>query len=128
MTTSDDRIWRALADPVRREIVEHLDSAPRTTGDLVTRFDRLCRTAVMKHLDVLVAANLVAVERIGRVRWNRLNREPLETICLPWVVRYARKLPAALERLKAVVESAPIDVDTESPTSTKKSPSQKVTS
>ena len=50
-TKSDDTIWRALADPVRREILDLLAVEPRTTGELVAHFNSLCRTGVMKHLD-----------------------------------------------------------------------------
>ena len=75
---TDDRIWRALADPVRRTLLDALAIAPRTTGELVEAESQLCRTAVMKHLDVLVAAGLVVVRREGRRRWNYLNPVPID--------------------------------------------------
>ena len=112
-----NRVWKALADPNRRQILDLLADRPRTTGEIVAEFDELCRTAVMKHLDVLVAANLVSVERDGRRRWNRLNRKPLEQICLPWIVQHSRKMHSALDRLKAVVEREPIVLETNPPTS-----------
>ena len=82
-----------------------LTGGPRTTGDLVDRFDHLCRTAVMKHLDVLVAAKLVIVRREGRVRWNYLNSVPIERVCARWVDGHMRRMSSALIRLKDVVEA-----------------------
>ncbi len=101
----DDLVWRALADPVRREILDALFEAPLRTGDLVARFSELCRTAVMKHLDVLVTADLVLVRRDGRFRWNSLNPVPIERVCQRWVQAHVRRLASAMNRLKQLVES-----------------------
>ena len=105
LSEDDDLIWRALADPVRREILDALFEAPLRTGDLVARFSDLCRTAVMKHLDVLVAADLVLVRRDGRFRWNSLNSVPIERVCQRWVHAHVRPLASAMNRLKHLVES-----------------------
>jgi len=67
---------RALADPVRWQLVVALADGPRTTGDLAEGFEQT-RFGVMKHLEVLVSAGLVIVERRGRERWNHLNPVPL---------------------------------------------------
>ena len=64
----DERVWRALTDPVRRKMLDELVAGPRTTSSLVGFFEHLCRTGVMKHLDVLERAGLVVVKREGRVR------------------------------------------------------------
>ncbi len=74
-----DPIWKALADPTRRRILDLLKDQPRTTGDLSNAFS-LSRFAVMKHLGILEAAGLVAVRRQGRERWNHLNAIPLRRI------------------------------------------------
>ncbi len=108
----NDRVWRALGDPVRRAILDVLGNGPATTGQLVERFDELCRTAVMKHLDVLEAARLVIVRREGRVRWNYLNPVPIEKVCRRWVDAHARRMGSALNRLKDVVET---DIPTSRP-------------
>lgn len=105
LSTTDDLVWRALADPVRRSILDELSDGPLLTGELVSRFQSLCRTAVMKHLDVLVAANLIIVKREGRCRWNHLNPVPIEKVCQRWVKRHVRKLSSAMNRLKDIVES-----------------------
>ncbi len=95
---NDDLVWRALADPVRRKILDALVDAPLRTGDLVARFSELCRTAVMKHLDVLAAADLVLVRRDGRFRWNSLNSVPIERVCQRWVQAHVRPLASAMNR------------------------------
>ena len=104
---SDDLIWKALADSTRREVLDALASGPRTTGELVERFPHLCRTAVMKHLDVLEAAGLLVVRREGRFRRNFLNPMPIQRVCERWIHRHTRQLAAAMSRLKDHVESAP---------------------
>ena len=104
-SSNDDRVWRALADPARRELLDALAKGPMTTGDLVDLLARLCRTAVMKHLDVLTTAGLVTVRRDGRVRWNHLNPVPIDRICRRWLDGHQRRMSGALNRLKAVVEA-----------------------
>ena len=102
--SEDDRVWRALSEQTRRNMLDQLADAPRTTGALVDQFAPLCRTAVMKHLDVLVAAKLVLVRWEGRVRWNYFNPVPIERICRRWIDGRRRRTTEALLRLKKVVE------------------------
>ena len=105
MATNDHNdVWRALGDGNRREILDLLANGPATTGTVVEHFDHLCRTAVMKHLDVLVDAQLVTVKRSGRQRWNPPNPVPIERVCARWVDRHVRRMSSALNRLKDVVE------------------------
>ena len=99
-----DVIWKALADRTRRAILDALAEQPLTTGDLVARFDTLCRTAVMKHLGVLERAHLVLAVREGRTRWNYLNPIPIQQVCDRWVGHQIRHLASAMVRLKAVAE------------------------
>ena len=99
-----DRVWKALADPKRREILDRLAERPYKTGELCGQFDSLCRTAVMKHLDVLEDAGLLLVRREGRVRWNHLNPVPIQQICDRWVSRHVRGTASAMLRLKNQVE------------------------
>ncbi len=101
----EDLVWRALSEPIRREILDCLAIEPHTTGQLVERFPDLCRTGVMKHLDVLVAADLVIVEKSGRTRWNHLNPVPLEDVCQRWLNERTRSRAKALGRLKNLIES-----------------------
>ncbi len=68
------------------------------------KFQPLCRTAVMKHLEVLVAAELVVVRWDGRVRWNHFNPVPIDTISRRWIDGRRRQMTSALRHLKEVVE------------------------
>ena len=100
MRHSGDRIWKALADPTRRALLDALGEGPRTTGELVEGQPALCRTAVMKHLEQLTAAGLVLVRREGRVRWNYLNPVPIQRVCERWIQSHVRHISGALTRLK----------------------------
>jgi DNA-binding transcriptional ArsR family regulator len=103
-TDSADLAWKALADPTRRKILDVLAKEPTTTGRLVDHFPNLCRTAVMKHMDVLQRAGLLVVRREGRVRWNHLNAMPIQRIYDRWVCKHIRPVTSALSRLKDHVE------------------------
>lgn len=80
--SNEERAWRALADPRRRQILEDLRGGPRTTGELARRFE-ISRYGVMKHLSTLVEAGLVRAERRGRERWNHLVPGSLPEMDLP---------------------------------------------
>lgn len=98
-----DRIWKALADPTRRGIVDALRDGPLTTGQLCAPF-QMTRYAVMKHLRVLVDAELVLVRRRGRQRWNYLNAVPLQRVYERWVKRFEGHSASSLLRLKDQAE------------------------
>jgi DNA-binding transcriptional ArsR family regulator len=66
-------LWKALADPKRRQIVALLREKPRTTGELCRLFGDVSRFAIMKHLNMLEEVGLISVRREGRERWNILN-------------------------------------------------------
>jgi DNA-binding transcriptional ArsR family regulator len=105
MSTSDDEtIWKALADPTRRAILDLLKIEPRTTGEVCERFEDLSRCGVMKHLGVLEEAGLVVVRREGRFRWNHLNPVPIQQIYDRWLSRHVQPLASALTGLKRHVE------------------------
>ena len=102
--SSSDLVWKALADPSRREILDLLAPGPRTTGELCAYFapnaqGGLARTTVMKHLDVLVAAKLVLIRREGRTRWNFINPAPLQGILDQWLSRTTQATARSLHRL-----------------------------
>lgn len=101
----NDDVWKALADPTRRKILETLANQPTTTGEIVERFsDHLVRTAVMKHLDILEQAGLIQVVRSGRRRWNHLRHEPLKPLA-NWLQLRTHKHQQNLHRLKQLAES-----------------------
>lgn len=99
-----DAIWKALADPTRRAILDELRGMPKTTGELCDLFGHLDRCTVMKHLEVLVHCSLVVVERRGRTRLNHLNPAPLVEVVSRWMVGQAPSLLEAAARLKLIVE------------------------
>jgi DNA-binding transcriptional ArsR family regulator len=98
-------VWKALSNPVRREILDALREGPETTGDLAVHFPELTRFAVMQHLGVLQEAELVVVRREGRRRYNYLNPVPIQQVYDRWVVRYLKPWTEALVRLRDELES-----------------------
>lgn len=106
---SEDReiqaVWRALSNPIRRELLDLLRDGPRTTGDLAGRFPDLSRFAVMQHLGVLEEAELVIPRREGRRRYNYLNPVPIQRIYDRWVRRYTKPWTEALVALRDELEA-----------------------
>lgn len=101
----DDLVFKALADSRRREILDLLKDAPRTTGELCDHFKRkLDRCTVMQHIGVLERADLVIARREGRNRWNYLNAAPFREIYDRWISSYADEAVALLARLKRDME------------------------
>jgi len=101
MLLKDDNnsVFRALADPTRRGILDLLRDRPRTTGELSEKFSELTRFAVMKHLDVLEEAGLVIARKEGRQRWNHLNAVPIQKISERWMSRFAAAHATSLLKL-----------------------------
>jgi DNA-binding transcriptional ArsR family regulator len=99
-----DAIFKALADPRRREMLDLLKKKARTTGQLCARFRTLDRCTVMQHLGVLEKADLVIVQRAGRVRWNYLNPLPLQEVHDRWISRHAVPAVDLLARMKQGIE------------------------
>jgi DNA-binding transcriptional ArsR family regulator len=98
-------LWRALASPWRRRLLDLLRDGPATTGALAGQIPELSRFAVMQHLGVLADAGVVLVERRGRDRFNYLNPVPLREWYERWVPPLADTDAAALLRLKRAVET-----------------------
>ena len=105
-TAQDDLLFKALADGRRREILDLLKGAPRTTGDLCKHFEAtLDRCTVMQHLGVLERAELIIARREGRSRWNHLNAAPFKEIYDRWISAYAAEAVDLLARLKRDLET-----------------------
>lgn len=102
--TRQERIFKALADHRRRQILDLLKEQPRTTGDLCQHFRNLDRCTVMQHLRVLDKAGLVIVKREGRTRWNYLNVVPIMEIHERWISQYASKSVELLARMRHDIE------------------------
>lgn len=102
--TGEDAVFRALAAPVRRAILDALKDNPQTTGELCARFPQIDRCTVMQHLKVLEAAELVIPHRVGRVRWNHLNALPIKAIHDRWIGPHAAGAVNLPARIKASLE------------------------
>ena len=92
--TLEDLVFKALAAPVRRAILDALKDNPQTTGDLCAHVPALDRCTVMQHLKVLEAADLVIAHKVGRVRWNYLNAMPIKDIHDRWIGPHAAQVHA----------------------------------
>ena len=101
---ADQPVFRALADPTRRRLLDELRRGPRTTGELVAAHPEMTRYGVMAHLAVLEQAGLVVVTRQGRHRTNHLNPVPIAEIHQRWMHPYARTTANELLALKRNVE------------------------
>ena len=100
-----DAVFKALASPLRRRLLDDLKAAPRTTGDLCARFSDLDRCTVMQHLKVLETSGLIVVRREGRERWNHLDALPIKRVHDRWIEPYERHAVAMLDDLKSRLET-----------------------
>jgi DNA-binding transcriptional ArsR family regulator len=95
----DDLVFRALADPTRRLLLDRLfERDGRTLGELEAEVPELTRFGVMKHLTVLERAGLVVTRRDGRRKLHFLNPVPIRLISDRWIDKYrSRQLDALLD-------------------------------
>ena len=100
-----EQVWRALANPIRRRMLDLLRDGPMSTGDVAATFDDLSRFAVMQHIGVLEDAELVVHRRDGRTRLNYLNPVPIQRIYHRWVSKYQEPWAESLVSLKGTLES-----------------------
>ncbi len=99
-----DRVFKALADPSRRLLLDRLfESNGQTLGELCRDLD-MTRQAVTKHLAVLEEANLVVTVRRGREKLHYLNPVPINEIAERWIRKYEQPHLQALSDLKRMLE------------------------
>ena len=96
-----DQVFFALSDPVRRAILERLDGATVTVGEIAEPFG-ISLQAVSRHIQVLVAAGLVSQERSGRVSRCSLETGPILAATV-WLSRYSKYWEAQFAGLKAAL-------------------------
>lgn len=102
-----DEVFKALADPTRRALLDRLAVQDgQTLSALVEAFPEMTRFGVMKHLRVLEAARLVLTEKSGREKLHHLNAVPIREIHDRWISRYAEPHVAALLALRERSEGA----------------------
>jgi DNA-binding transcriptional ArsR family regulator/uncharacterized protein YndB with AHSA1/START domain len=104
-----DAVFRALADPSRRRLLDSLNSrGGQSLRELCAGLD-MTRQAVTKHLAVLEAANLVTTVRRGREKLHYLNAVPINDIAERWINRYDRERVHALADLRQALEATAMD-------------------
>jgi DNA-binding transcriptional ArsR family regulator len=104
--TDDDRVFKALADPTRRYLLDRLfERDGRSLGELESDLE-MTRFGVMKHLRVLEDAGLVATRRSGREKLHFLNPVPIRLIHDRWIDKYTEHRVAALADLKHELEES----------------------
>jgi DNA-binding transcriptional ArsR family regulator len=101
-----DRIFAALSDPTRRAMIARLGEEESLSVSELARPLPITLPAVMKHLDVLEGAGLVARRKTGRTVACRLTAAPMED-AMAWLARYQRFWAESLDRLAAMVEERP---------------------
>lgn len=100
-----DEVFRALADPTRRAVLDALfERDGQTVRALCEQFPTMSRFGVMKHLDVLESANLIATRREGRTKLHFLNPVPIQQVADRWIGKYARPFTRALIDLQTDLE------------------------
>ena len=101
-----DKVFKALADPSRRELLDRLRAENgQTLGELCAHLD-MTRQAVTKHLAVLEEANLVVVVWRGREKLHYLNPVPIHDIAERWIGKFERQRLQALSELKKGLEES----------------------
>jgi DNA-binding transcriptional ArsR family regulator len=102
--TDDDRVFKALADPTRRFLLDLLfERDGRTLTELEAEVE-MTRFGVMKHLRVLEDAGLVVTRKAGREKLHHLNAVPIRLIHNRWIDKYTERRVSALADLKAELE------------------------
>jgi DNA-binding transcriptional ArsR family regulator len=102
--TDDDLVFKALADPTRRHLLDRLfERDGRTLTELESELE-MTRFGVMKHLRVLEDAGLVVAHKSGREKRHHLNAVPIRLIHDRWIDKYTERRVTALLDLKHELE------------------------
>jgi uncharacterized protein YndB with AHSA1/START domain/DNA-binding transcriptional ArsR family regulator len=104
-----DAVFKALADPTRRSLLDELFRQDGQTLSALEGRVPMTRFGVMKHLRVLEAAGLVTTRRRGREKLHFLNPVPIRLVHDRWVSKYAEPWAAALSALKSTLEEAEME-------------------
>ncbi|UGY18938.1 ArsR/SmtB family transcription factor [Bradyrhizobium septentrionale] len=105
-----DRTFAALSDPTRRALLARLGEQDSLSVSELAQPFAMSLPAIMKHLDVLTDAGLVAREKTGRTVACRLTARPMEQ-AMNWLNRYAQFWSDNLDRLAAFVEEDPWSIN-----------------
>lgn len=100
-----DEVFKALADPSRRRLLDKLFKRDgQTLGELEEHLPEMTRFGVMKHLSVLEDAGLIATRKVGREKLHYLNPVPIRRVFDRWTSKYAKPFTRALADLKQQLE------------------------
>jgi DNA-binding transcriptional ArsR family regulator len=101
-----DKVFKALADPTRRRLLDRLHAhGGLTLRELCERLD-MSRQAVTQHLERLEGANLVATIRRGREKLHYLNPVPIHEVHARWIEKYERHRLDVLREIKKTAEGS----------------------
>jgi DNA-binding transcriptional ArsR family regulator len=105
VTDDDDRVFKALADPTRRSLLDRLFARDGLTLTELEPELEMTRFGVMKHLRVLEDAGLVVTRRSGREKLHFLNPVPIRLVHDRWIDKYTERHVSALVELKERLET-----------------------
>jgi DNA-binding transcriptional ArsR family regulator len=105
MSSKSDVLFRILADPTRRVILDLLaERGPLSVGQLASEFPDLVASGISKHLMSLRAGGVVSAMRRGRQQIYQLEPDVLAAGLTPWIAKYEQYWSAALERLRDLAQ------------------------
>ena len=96
-------VFRAIADPTRRQIIGLLSEEVLTLNGIATQFKDISRPAVSKHVKILVEAGLIEIHQDGRERFCYIQPEPLKEVS-DWISQYERFWNQKLDDLGSYLE------------------------
>ncbi|HYC74789.1 helix-turn-helix domain-containing protein [Brevundimonas sp.] len=103
----DDKVFKALADPTRRKLLDLLyEKNGQTLGQLCENLD-MARQSATQHLEILEAANLVSTHRRGREKLHFINPVPIHEVYERWVRKFETQRLSLLHDLKQDLEGEP---------------------
>ncbi|GMW03347.1 MAG: hypothetical protein AMXMBFR84_44810 [Candidatus Hydrogenedentota bacterium] len=106
MVTDSDKVFKALADPSRRRLMDRLCAENGQSLSALCETLNMSRQAVTKHLGLLEEANLVVIVWRGREKLHFLNPVPIQSIYERWISKFERARMQALSDLKQHLERA----------------------
>lgn len=105
MSSNSDALFRILADPTRRLILDLLaERGPLSVGQLASEFPDLVASGISKHLMSLRAGGVVSATRRGRQQIYQVEPDVLVAGLTPWIAKYEQYWSAALERLRDLAQ------------------------
>lgn len=104
MVSDDDKIFKALADASRRQLLDKLRADGGLSLGALCEGHDMSRQAVTKHLALLEAAGLVVVKKQGREKMHYLNPMPISEIYARWIGKFEQSRVDALQNLKQALQ------------------------